>query len=156
MVWATGTLLLVPGEWYSLCVLTDAAWRTGCHTFEQFLFYRVPLNPLHTEKLVQGDSGPLIPLPVSSFHRSHVLGGAGTAPPLPFMQPARLLTTCHFRLDVSASSVPGHLSLEAVTAVLGMKYRTVCSIHLTFLKPESWLPALEEVSMVSPLSSIVC
>lgn len=31
----------------------------------------------------------------------HVLGGAGTAPLVPFMQPACLLTACHFLRDVS-------------------------------------------------------
>lgn len=48
------------------------------------------------------------------------------------------------------------LSLESVTAVLGTKYSTVCSVRATFpkhvpIREETRLPALEDV----PLSSTV-
>lgn len=38
IVWAPGTTLLVPDEWYRPLCSHYAAWRTGCHTFEQLLF----------------------------------------------------------------------------------------------------------------------
>lgn len=75
----------------------------------------------------------------------HVLGGADTAPLVPFMQPACLLTACHFLRDVSVCMCgvracvrvcmcfPGHLSLEAVTAMLGIskaQHCTLCSSHV--------------------------